>query len=1140
MSRMQPFLLVLTALLAIASAMMLARLVDRQRAPRLELTEARRLALAQGAGEALQRLGDPVVATYFVTPAAEMPSSMRRVERDVTDALDAIARTSGGLLRHDVLHVRPGRATGTATGGAADGDQIAEKLATRYGARPFPVRTVLRDGHSEQSVHSSLVLASGPRPPVIIDGIAAEQAARLPSLIVAHLERLANPRRPRIALAAPRGHAALRQWLGRLGDVRDVDLDAPGSALPADADLLIWIQPRSIDARRVRQIDLHLEQGRSIIIAASRRAAVTTADGRQGRVEALPWALDGLLDSFGLRAVDGLLLDPPRAEARTPLPQGTAPLYMRNIGADQDFRLMSRHLSASTLFAAPTPIMLAEAGASRDGWSFHPLATTSDASTLVPWPADTFEPSAIAALGLGGEPMPRAPLMTMLRPHDPWSGSLVLIGSAMPLADGIFDREGFGHRKMADVFVESLASPERLIAIDAWTEPAPPLPELAAGERLVWRVASILPLPVLLLAVGLWRRSAGRPMMPKRLPGGANLGPHRGQEQLGRVARTAVPMAAAMVLILGIGVIAAIAGSAGARLGLRADLTEAGSNSIAPETLQIAEAAPSVSAELFATERLRMPPRLRGPAAALESLLRDIEGRVGTFDLRVVRPEALSTDDRARLADQGVRDSSFTDRDEEITVVRRFTCALRLRTEDGRVELLEFPDEASFEHAEFRIAFALLRLTTGQRTKVAVIADRPRPTPAEAHEYFQLQGLQAPMGTDVYALARQTLARHDFEVITLDHREPVVPDDADLLLWLQPRRPGAMLADVLSRSLNAGRPAIVAAQHFNIQARLYPGRDHRVVYWPQPQWPDMQGGWFGVIGATLPRLVLLDELQLAGRGESQVMGRGERSFTAHETSLPFLIRAATGNFDLEWPIMRGVGDQGFVWGSFIALDPAALARRDLRATTLIWTSPRTWTYAWDGGFLPEALIDGPIGAPNGGPTDEAASYEGRLPLAVLLEGRFPIAAEPERDHFDPASLMTATSTRLMLIGGSELFKDTRLRDPNFRGDHFLLNAVTGMGADGRLLQILARRTTQRGLDFVEPDERVRWRVIVVALPAVVLLLLGGGVFVVRRVAPAPMARRLEATTEDVVAPAGPSDGGDADGADGEHDAEARR
>jgi hypothetical protein len=238
-----------------------------------------------------------------------------------------------------------------------------------------------------------------------------------------------------------------------------------------------------------------------------------------------------------------------------------------------------------------------------------------------------------------------------------------------------------------------------------------------------------------------------------------------------------------------------------------------------------------------------------------------------------------------------------------------------------------------------------------------------------------------------------------------------------------------------------------------------------------------------------------------------------------EIAKPFLVRAAAANFAPDARVMRGVGDQGWIFGNRIEIDADRLAEHGLSHEVLMWSSPRTWEYQWERGFIPDADISGPPDADG----DGAPEYLGRLPLAVQVEGQFPLPAEPffefspppqafepigpdelvqkqpppSAEHVERDARRAAVQPapgRLMLFACSEAFKDHRLRDGEFRADHLLLNAVAELALPPELADVATRRPVRRGFDYVEPGRRLFWRAIVLgAWPAVLLVL-----FAIRR------------------------------------------
>ena len=78
----------------------------------------------------------------------------------------------------------------------------------------------------------------------------------------------------------------------------------------------------------------------------------------------------------------------------------------------------------------------------------------------------------------------------------------------------------------------------------------------------------------------------------------------------------------------------------------------------------------------------------------------------------------------------------------------------------------------------------------------------------------------------------------------------------------------------------------------------------------------------------------------------------------------------------------------------------------------------------------------------------------------------------------------------MLVGNSEAFKNEWLLREDFRGDHFLVNAVAALTLPPELAALAGRRDVPRGLEYVEPERRLAWRAAVLGLGPVGVVVLG--------------------------------------------------
>lgn len=1057
-----------------------------QRGAQIELGRAHLLRLDDTTRQLLDGLDDRVFLTYYVSPRDEMPSHMRRLERDVTRFLAALSEAADGRVDYQIVD--------------PTSDPDLEVFAGKRKVAPWRARHVARDSYSEQEVWSTLTIAYGPRAPAMIHGVSPEHVPRLQQLVVEHLQAMIDPPRPVIALAAPPGFTYLALKLSENADLLEIDLggDEP---LPDEADVLFWIEPREVSPQRLRELQRYLAAGKSVVVAGAPLDLGLLEDASEPTVEFIATGFDaaGFWDAFGLRPVEGLVLDGRNAPLiLSETEQVPAPFRITCIATNHDFHTMAFEPNGTFLFLAPTPLAVDGARLAELGWSATVLASTSEQTWIQDVPDG---PIAVAQLAReNGLPATKQPLIVQLTRNEPWSGQLIAMAGSTPFRDELLMASGVAHQRLLATLVDTLTDEDRLVMGRADVQAAEPLPELPAGERVQWRLVCILAAPLFMALVGLARDlGAARRRLGAALA--ASL----------RAGRYVLP------LVLGVALVGWLVGHTPGHV----DLTAEGLNSVHPTTARYARelsADGPLQVELLFSAPEKLPPALRPWPGRVADLFAELE-RSGA-DVRLTRtwPDELDADARGALADEDIVPVSVTSTDEEVTTVRRVYLALRLSAGE-RSEVLRFSGAESFEALEFRVAFALHRLLTGERPHIVFASDVPRLSAAEAHQFFQTQGLISPQGKDVYSIARDLLEELDFRVSHVNPQLPEMPaDEVDAILWLQPRRPATpFLAEVVD-ALYRGGDVIIAAQHFNVQSRQYRGTQFEFVYWPQPQSPDLELYWLPEFGVELVREPLFDRVATRVSLESQVNRTMRREFDVMESVLPFNIRAVSSAFDPDSPITKGLGDQAFLWASFLRWDEQRLAEVGLRATPLMFTSPESWHFLWSGGWIPPEILAGPgadeDAVADAGPTGTAQDvpapeYAGRLPLAALFEGRFPwprhefmrmpvkvgpdgqpMESEAPPEYALPEPVDEHADGRLLLIGCSEPFKDARLTDPllaEFRGDQLLVNAVTAMALPEDLAAVASRRPVARGFGVVSDDVREGWRLRVLLLGPAALL-----------------------------------------------------
>lgn len=1047
---------------------------------RLEWSRIKRTTLTPELENKLGALHDDVFLTFYVTRRERMPSQLRHVESEVVELLDAMARHGRG--RVDWRLVDP------------TDDEDLQRFAARRKVAPVRVRSVAHDRYSEQEVYATLTIEYGPRPPALIEGIGPEHLPRLQQIVLAQLAQLETPRKPVFAVAAAReGLAGLRGFLATKGEVREVDLER-GQAIPKDADVLFYVAPQKVESTLLRRLDHFLSVGGSAVVIGSPIDA--RLDPGLARLDVGPGneAIDEVLKRFGIRAVPALLIDAKSAGQNLPTGEIGSPFRCGCLTLNQDFQALSRDPRGTILFVAPTPLQLDAERLEALGMRAEVLATTSDETRLLPITSRaTIDATNASSVG---EPVAKQPLLVWAQPNERFRGTLVAAGSLSLIDDLYFGIDKLANQRTIETIVETLTKDDRLVMRRAGIVKPEPLPELAASSRLFWRFIVVFSFPLALVLVFLVRRSRSS------VSGSAAAGVR------GRGLALALRVAAGVVVL-------ALAVRAIAGAGIESDWTSRNVNALAPHSAVVAKASSSaVEVEMLFSDDSRLPPELRSPVRALAEELARFRRAGANLAVERVRPEDLDAEARAALEAAGVRATRASSELEEVTTVRSFYAALRI-TGNGRTEVLPFDRLLDFENAEFRIAYALDRLRTGKRARVAFASDIPRMSAGEAYSLFQQRGLIPPQGKDVYSVSREWLERCEFEVIHVNPRSPQLPSELDALVWMQPRRSVVEMLDVFVGYLYRGGKALVCAQHFSMQARQYRGRDLDFVYWPQPQSPDVEEYYYPDLGIEMKREVLFDHNDFPIALETQLHRSGRREFEVQELAKPFCIRASASRFDRESVMMRGLSDQPFLYGAYFAIDESKLKQFGLSARTLIATSPEAWSFDWKGGWIPHGMMKGP-----GASLEERKSekddidqvpekYLGSVPLALDVRGQFPW---PKLKFEQPSRTMNADGTtleesvippypvaeptaeakpgRLVMIGQSEMWKDSWLLQlrARFRPEQLLLNAVADLALGSEFAAVMAHRPGNEGFERVSERRVVEWRAFVVFGAAVILVL----------------------------------------------------
>ncbi len=908
------------------------------------------------------------------------------------------------------------------------GSESGRAYAIKKKAAPFHIRDIQRDEYSEQAVWSSLVIAYGDYPEILIPKITSSDIPYLEYLLLAHLKALTNPPRPVIEISAPQQFGLFTKFLSQWGDIALAD----SNAIPSDADIIFWIDPTTANLRALQNA---IDKGRTVVLAGS-PYSIAYAVNDTGEVTYRAYSnatWEKILAPLGIRPQADLLMDQSQGpilfrDEKNKIHQINAPFHLRVMPGFYDLkgflspaRGALNFVSAGALTVDPRVV---------SDYHFDILGTTTDNTYIQSLPTEPFTNNHLKETLVIG----KQNVMLRLRHRDPWKGEILVLATSSPFRDGIFNQPNYAHRVFLQTIMRTFTDHDRIVRGRVKRPSSPPIPQLSATSRVIWRVWGVFIIPLILLTLSVC-------LYYSRISFGH------------------------LSLRAGIAILVLIIASRlwSYQWGQLLDLTAEKIHTPLPFSReQIQKQVPK--ADLIIATRAHLPPALKKVETTTIARLNSLG-----ISYTIRRPNDLST---AYLNRIGLRPYQVKTVRDDVEISQSVIGGLSLHL-PGSATIIPRLDDRIADHLEFLLATAVLRLSTGKTPHIALIAESPRLSPAEAHEYRQ-KHLSPPRGADVFSELKTLLRTYGYRVSHVNPRTPLLPPQTDLVIWMQPRRDASSMIVLLSQHLARGGSAIVALQHYNIQQRQYSGGDFETVYWPQPQYQDLNR-YLEPLGIPQAREVLMDQTRSRLALETQIYRRAVREYDAQEVALPFLIRAVPPNFNTELPIARQLGDQLFIWGNRFVPDLRRLQTHGLTAIPLISTSNRTWAYHWSGGWLPKTAF-----SPD-------SLLLGHQPLALLVAGTFPMA-EFKAPRITLTHPKPNLKGELLLIGSSEMFKNEYLYAPGFQHEQFLLNAVAYLTHGPKFADLQARRKIAPGFPYLLPDQKILWRILVVGFSPLFLTL----------------------------------------------------
>jgi ABC-2 type transport system permease protein len=286
----------------------------RLRNPEYDLTRTIKKVLYgyRAGGDLFAGLTKPVALHAYISDPAALPPPLPGLVDDLKAVLGALAAGSKGRFTSDIRDPE-----------AKDG-ALGRELTERFGFQPLVLGLL-----DPRPFWFYLVLESGDQAiPVPLPEETSRAGIR--RAVEAGIRRLAPGYLKTLAIYTPPGGAgfpgmegasggfqALQETLGESVSLRPTDL-AKGR-VPAEADLLLVVQPEAFTERQVFAIDQFLMQGGTIILAASPYHLDLGGTALSARPQ--PTGLEEWLKHLGIDLTPTLVLDPQNTPFPIPVPR---------------------------------------------------------------------------------------------------------------------------------------------------------------------------------------------------------------------------------------------------------------------------------------------------------------------------------------------------------------------------------------------------------------------------------------------------------------------------------------------------------------------------------------------------------------------------------------------------------------------------------------------------------------------------------------------------------------------------------------------------------------------------------------------------------------------------------------------------
>ncbi len=512
----------------------------------------------------------------------------------------------------------------------------------------------------------------------------------------------------------------------------------------------------------------------------------------------------------------------------------------------------------------------------------------------------------------------------------------------------------------------------------------------------------------------------------------------------------------------------------------RLDLTEGKIYTVSPAAKEVLEKLEvPIQVTYYVSSRDQLPTPMKNIARDVSDILSEFAALSPKFTFKVVDP-AKDPDLIPKLEKKGITPFAVQTIERDQVSVRRIFSALSISYLDKREEIIPQVVPESLSTLEYDIISRIYKLSLSETPIIALYTSNPTLNPFMANR-------------DRFQTVRDLLERSGFEVKTTPIiKNNPIPENAKLLLILDPGKLNDRQLYEIDRFLHTGRPVVIAAQAYKYS--YGPGPKGGIAATPLSQ-PLAINKLLKAYGVEIDDRMLMDQ-------QSAVMAIStERQMgllvavVRTPVRFPMQIKILPPQMNQNFSVTNGLSALLYLWGSALKLDKSLWNRVGLKGEILFKSSPMSWLMPYKPGpLMPDDL------SPNN--TNELGTQK----LALLISGKFPhLFNKPplwpgennkkrQNKKLDKKEAeiqkgpMENKPSRLVVIGCSEMFADPVIQA--YSNAAFLINLVESLTLGKELLYIRAKTQIEHYLPEISTANKLFWKTLVIFLPAGLWIMTG--------------------------------------------------